>query len=143
MENKDIRWIQRFQNYRKALARLSEAVQLSKDQQLSDLEQQGLIQSFEFTFDLAWKTLQDFVVEKGYEGIRGKPNPIIAEAFKKGLLDESSWKLMTQSRNITSHTYNEEIADEIAENIIDIYLGLFVQLETRLQLEKITQEKQG
>lgn len=58
MENKDIRWIQRFNNYKKALARLSDAVQLSKERSLSDIEKQGLIQSFEFTFDLAWKTLQ-------------------------------------------------------------------------------------
>ena len=143
MENQDVRWIQRFQNYRKALARLNDAIQLSKERPLSDLEQQGLIQAFEFTFDLAWKTLQDYIVERGYEGEKGKPNPIIKEASNKGLLNESNWKLMTQSRNRTSHTYNEETADEIAENIIEEYHGLFIQLETRLQLEKLNQEKLG
>lgn len=61
MPSEDVRWIQRFSNYRKALARLTDAVTLTEERQLSDLEQQGLIQGFEFTFDLAWKTLQDIL----------------------------------------------------------------------------------
>jgi len=113
MDNKDIRWMQRFNNYKKALARLTSAIELSQERDLSDLEQQGLIQAFEFTFDMAWKTLQDFITEK------------------------------TKSRNKTSHTYNEETADEVAGNIIEEYHGLLIQLETRLQVEKINQEKQG
>jgi hypothetical protein len=64
MGNKDIRWIQRFNNYRKALARLSEAIALAEERDLSDMEQQGLIQAFEFTCDMGWKTLQDYVVER-------------------------------------------------------------------------------
>lgn len=57
MHNREIRWIQRFSNYKKALARLTAAIQLNEERKLSDLEQQGLIQAFEFTFDIAWKTL--------------------------------------------------------------------------------------
>jgi nucleotidyltransferase substrate binding protein (TIGR01987 family) len=143
MDNKDIRWMQRFNNYKKALARLTSAIELSQERDLSDLEQQGLIQAFEFTFDMAWKTLQDFITEKGYEGERGKPNIIITEASKYDLINENNWKLMTKSRNKTSHTYNEETADEVAGNIIEEYHGLLIQLETRLQVEKINQEKQG
>jgi nucleotidyltransferase substrate binding protein (TIGR01987 family) len=142
MGDKDIRWIQRFDNYRKALARLSEAIELSKERPLSDLEQQGLIQGFEFTFDMAWKTLQDFVVEKGYEGERDKPIRIIVEAAIKKLINEAQWRLMYQSRNKTSHSYDQKIADDIAEKIVEVYHALFIQLETRLQLEKINKEKQ-
>lgn len=143
MGNKDVRWIQRFNNYKKALARLTSAIELSEERPLSDLEQQGLIQAFEFTFDMAWKTLQDFVVEKGYEGKRDKPIPTIVEAARKTIVDEKQWRLIYQSRNKTSHSYDEEIAQDIAEKVIEAYHTLFIQLETRLQLEKINREKQG
>ncbi len=143
MENKDIRWIQRFSNYRKALSILNEAIQLSEERSLSDLEQQGLIQAFEFTSDMAIKTLLDFVVERGYEGERDKPIRVIVDSAARGLIDEKQWRLIYKARNQTSHSYDEEIANEIAENIVNIYLGLFIQLETRLQLEKINHEKLG
>jgi nucleotidyltransferase substrate binding protein (TIGR01987 family) len=143
MPNNDIRWIQRFNNYRKALARLSEAVALNEERGLSDLEEQGLIQAFEFTFDMAYKTLQYFITERGYAGERDKPIPIIVDAAGRSLVDEKFWRLMYQSRNKTSHTYDETIAKEISEKIIVDYHGLFIQIETRLQLEKINQEKEG
>lgn len=141
MANKDIRWIQRFHNYRKALARLNEAVALSKERGLSELEQQGLIQGFEFTFDMAWKSLRDFIVERGFEGEREKPIRVIVDAAARGIVDEKMWRKMYEARNKTSHSYDEEIADDIAENIVDEYQALFIQLETRLQLEKLNQEK--
>jgi nucleotidyltransferase substrate binding protein (TIGR01987 family) len=144
MENSDVRWIQRFQNYRKALVRLNDAVQLSEERKLSDLEQQGLIQGFEFTFDLAWKTLQDFLREKERPNSNGGPSVIIKQALEDGYIkNEESWKALKKSREMTSHDYDEEMANEIVRNIVDVYLGLFIQLETRLQLEKINQEKQG
>ena len=142
MANEDIRWIQRFNNYRKALARLTEAVELAEERELSDLEQQGLIQGFEFTFDLAWKTLQDFLRENNRPNDNGGPNVIISQALEDGIIKgEVEWKAMKKSRDLTSHSYDEETADDIAENIIDTYHSLFIQLETRLQLEKINQEK--
>lgn len=135
MLNKDVRWIQRFHNYRKALARLSSAIVLSQERELSDLERQGLIQAFEFTFDMAWKTLQDYVVEKGYAGERDKPIRIIVDAAERGLVIEKEWRLAYQSRNKTSHSYDEAIAEEVATAIITVYHDLFVQMETRMQLE--------
>lgn len=144
MDNKDIRWIQRFHNYRKALARLGEAIALNEERPLSDLEQQGLIQGFEFTFDLAWKTLQDFLRENDRPNCNGGPNVIINQALTDGVIKgEEEWKELKKSRELTSHSYDEETADQIAENIIKVYHGLFIQLETRLQIEKIDQEKQG
>lgn len=141
MANEDIRWIQRFNNYRKALARLGEAVALAEERNLSDLEQQGLIQGFEFTCDMGWKTLQDYVVHHGYEGEREKPIRIIVDAAGRGIINEKMWRKMYEARCKTSHSYDEAIADDIAENILDTYHGLFIQLETRLQLEKINEEK--
>ena len=137
MLNKDIRWIQRFSNYKKALARLTSAIELNEERPLSELEQQGLIQGFEFTFDMGWKTLRDFVVEHGYEGEREKPIPVIIEAATKDIINEKSWRLMYQSRNKTSHAYDEETANEVAENIIQLYHNLFIQLETRLEVERL------
>jgi len=137
MDNKDIRWIQRFNNYKKALARLTSAIELNEERPLSDLEEQGLIQGFEFTFDMGWKTLCDFVVEQGYDGERERPILVIVEAAAKGLINEKSWRLMYQSRNKTSHTYDEETADEVAANIIQVYHNLFIQLETRLEVERL------
>lgn len=144
MPNEDIRWIQRFSNYRKALARLADAVELTEERELSDLEQQGLIQGFEFTFDLAWKTLQDILRERNNPDINGGPNVIITYALDNGYIsDYEAWKAMKKSRDLTSHSYNEETADDIAEKIVNKYHSLFIQLETRLQLEKINQEKNG
>lgn len=142
MANEDIRWIQRFSNYRKALTRLGEAVELADDRELSDLEQQGLIQGFEFTFDLAWKTLQDYLRHNNRPNDNGGPNVIIAQALEDGIIkDEEQWKAMKKSRDLTSHSYDGDTADKIAENIIELYYGMFIQLETRLQLEKINEEK--
>lgn len=142
MANEDIRWIQRFNNYRKALARLGEAVALAEERELSDLEQQGLIQGFEFTFDLAWKTLQDFLRYHKRPNDNGGPKVIIEQALVDGIIKgDEAWKAMKKSRDLTSHSYDGEAADDIAENILDTYHGLFIQLETRLQLEKINEEK--
>lgn len=142
MANEDIRWIQRFNNYRKALARLNDAVALANERELSDLEQQGLIQGFEFTFDLAWKTLQDYLREHKRPNDNGGPNVIITQALADGLIKgDDEWKAMKKSRDLTSHSYDGDTADDIAGNIVDDYQTLFVQLETRLQLEKINEEK--
>lgn len=142
MANEDIRWIQRFNNYRKALAKLGEAVALAEERDLTDLEQQGLIQGFEFTFDLAWKTLQDYLRHHKRPNDNGGPNVIIEQALADGIIKgDEVWKAMKKSRDLTSHSYNGETADDIAENILDTYHGLFIQLETRLRLEQINEEK--
>jgi nucleotidyltransferase substrate binding protein (TIGR01987 family) len=140
MENKDIRWIQRFNNYRKALAQLDEAIKLSEKRHLSKLENQGLIKAFEFTYELAWNTLQDFLREIVDPKISGGPKVIIARAIAEGyLLDENGWKEIHESRKNAAHTYNQDTADEIVDNIIATYFDLFIQLETRLQVEKLKQ----
>jgi len=142
MSNEDIRWIYRFNNYRKALSRLGEAVALAEERDLSDLEQQGLIQGFEFTFDLAWKTLQDYLRHHKRPNDNGGPNVIIEQALADGIImGDEAWKAMKKSRDLTSHSYDVETADNIAVNILDTYHSMFIQLETRLRIEQINEEK--
>ena len=140
--NKDIRWIQRFSNYNKALATLSEAVALNEERTLSKLEKQGLIQSFEYTHELAWKIMQDFFVYQGNTELRGSRDAT-REAFKNDLItDGDNWMEMIKKRNLTSHTYNEETSEEIYENIIEDFHPLFVAFKTKMQGLKEKEENQ-
>ena len=132
MESKDIRWIQRFRNLKKAFLKLKEAVESG---QLSELENEGLIQRFEYTYELAWKTLQDLLEEKGYLDIKG-PAPVIRQSFQDGYIgDGDGWMLLKTSRENTSHTYNKEIAEEIVEKIATSYYFLFQDLIIKLEHE--------
>jgi len=141
MKNKDVRWIQRFDNYVKALSQLEAAVELSKERKLSNLEKQGLIQAFEYTHELAWKTMKDFLNDRGNSGIFGSKDAT-RETFKYGLIEEGEiWMDMIKSRNNTSHTYNEETADEIAKAIINDYYIEFEKLNKKLAALKIKEQK--
>jgi nucleotidyltransferase substrate binding protein (TIGR01987 family) len=129
----DIRWQQRFANYRKALARLTEAVELLQQRGLSELERQGLIQAFEFTHELAWNTFKDIAEFQGATGLLGSRDAT-RYAFKNGLIEDGeSWMAMIESRNLSTHTYNEPVALEIENRIIDVYFALFGQFASRLQ----------
>ena len=141
MENKDIRWMQRFDNYTKALVQLEAAVVLSKERKLSNLEKQGLIQAFEYTHELAWKTIKDFLNDRGNNEIFGSKDAS-REAFKYGLIEAGEiWMEMIKSRNNTSHTYNEETANEITEAIINDYYNEFEKLNEKLAALKIKEQK--
>lgn len=132
MSKQDIRWRQRFSNYQKALSKLQEVIKQSEEDPLSELETEGLIQRFEYTYELSWKTLQDLLHSKGYLEITG-PNPVISQSFKDGIIkDGEAWKKMKVAREMTSHTYNSEIAEEISESIIDLFYTLLKDLETTL-----------
>ena len=136
MGNEDIRWVQRFNNYKKALLKLSSVIERDDLDELSELETEGLIQRFEYTFELAWKTLQDLLHHKGYLDIAG-PNPVLTQALQDGyIVDAEGWKSMKKSRELTSHTYNSDTAEEIADNIISSYYELLKKLEVKLEEER-------
>jgi len=119
--DEDIRWKQRFQNYEKALVTLKNAVGLAAERDLTDLEKQGVIQGFEFTFELAWNVMKDYLEEQGITGIIGSKNAI-RHAFNKGLIDDGEvWIDMVNSRNLASHSYDEETAEELFSTIKNIY----------------------
>ncbi|MEQ6342868.1 MAG: nucleotidyltransferase substrate binding protein [Gammaproteobacteria bacterium] len=124
----DIRWKQRFDNYLKAFQMLVEAVELARTRELSRLEQQGLSQGFEFTHELAWNVLKDYLEEQGFVGIIGSKNAT-REAFKNGLItDGEAWMDMIKARNLTSHTYNTEIAQSIVNNILARFYPAFAAM---------------
>lgn len=129
----DIRWIQRLQNYEKALFQLEQAVKLRESRELSNLEKQGTIQAFEFTHELAWKTLKDFLQVRGNVEIYGSRDAT-REAFKYGLIQDGEiWMEMIESRNLSSLTYNESVANEIIDKIASAYVTRFAELKTGLQ----------
>ncbi len=127
-QNPDVRWRQRFQSFRKALTQLIAAADLAKQRKLSDLEQQGLIQAFEFTHELAWNTLKDFLESRGAAKIYGSKDAT-REAFSRGLIaNGDEWMAMIQTRNRSSHTYNEKTAKELADAILSSFVGEFETL---------------
>lgn len=132
----DIRWQQRFVNFKKALAQLNRFIDKGE---LNEFEEQGLIKAFEYTYELAWKTLQDFLRDKGYDDIAG-PKPVIDQAFQDGYIDGLAWARMHKSRNLTSHTYNEETADEITTAIRAEYVGLLNTITDRLDREQTSRQ---
>ena len=125
-KNKDIRWLQRLANYQKAFKQLTKFIKKGK---LNELEEQGLIQSFEYTHELAWNTLKDFLESRGNKKIYGSKDTT-REAFKLNLIGNGEiWMDMIQSRNETSHTYNEETSKKITQSIANHYYPEFIHLE--------------
>ncbi|HZL11090.1 MAG TPA: nucleotidyltransferase substrate binding protein [Prolixibacteraceae bacterium] len=130
--NQDIRWLQRFSNYLKALERLDKYCLVEKP---NEMEEQGLIKAFEYTYELAWKTLQDLLKEKGFDQVIG-PKPVIDQSFQNGYIqDGKAWVRMHKSRNLTSHTYDSLTAEEIAAQIRQEYIFLLNDLKEILQKE--------
>ena len=139
MSDQDIRWIQRFNHFTKALSQLAEAVALAQQRPLSKLEEQGLIQAFEFTHELAWNTLKDFLENRGVQNLYGSKDAT-REAFKTGLIENGeAWMDMIQSRNLTSHTYDEATAAQIVSAIRNTYFAEFEAL--RVKLEELKKEE--
>ncbi|HZM04979.1 MAG TPA: nucleotidyltransferase substrate binding protein [Candidatus Saccharimonadales bacterium] len=133
MKNQDIRWIQRFQNYQKALAQLTRAVDLARQRPLTELERQGMIQAFEYTHELAWNTLKDFLESRGAIHLFGSRDTTRA-AFAAGLIQDGElWMQMIQSRNQTTHTYNEEIVEQIVSAVTGGYMTEFDRLQKKLE----------
>ena len=137
----DIRWHQRFSNYKKALIQLQSAVELSEERELSLLEKQGLIQGFEYTHELAWKTMKDFLEHKGAtEQIYGSKDAT-RQAFSVGIITHGEeWMQMVKSRNLTSHTYDEETVEQIVDVILGTYIFRFEALKEKLS-ELLESEK--
>ena len=105
-QSPDVRWKQRFNNYRNALKQFEEGVRATLADRIS---QEGLIQRFEYTFELAWKCLQDVLQSRGYAEIRG-PKPVIEQAFQDGLIaDGLLWMEMLKARNEAAHLYDEAV----------------------------------
>jgi nucleotidyltransferase substrate binding protein (TIGR01987 family) len=137
MVQQNIRWQQRFSNYRKALVKLNQAVvllseQIEREAVIDELLQEGLIQRFEYTHELAWKVMKDYAEYQGYTDVRGSRDAI-RKALEMGLIDDRRWMETIEDRNLTVHNYDNEIASEIYENIMNVYAPLFVAFEGKMQ----------
>ena len=128
-QNPDVRWRQRFENFKLALAQLLGAAELARVRPLSKLEQQGLIQVFEFTHEMAWNTLKDFLARRGPAARIYGSRDATREAFAADLIDDGDvWMKMLESRNATTHTYDEATADSIARDVLSRYVAEFEKL---------------
>lgn len=125
----DIRWIQRFSNYKKAVAQLTEFIEKGE---LNKFEIQGIIQCFEYTFELAWKTMKDYLENEGFEV--KSPRETIQTAFQIELIKEGHiWIDALNKRNLMAHTYDENTANEAQELIRYKYYPVIKELLEKLE----------
>ena len=123
--HQDIRWIQRLANFSRALSQLEGAVSLAEQRPLSELEQQGMIQSFKCTHELSWNVLRDYLKDQGTQQLYGSKDTV-REAFAVGLIqDGEAWMEMIRDHNRSSHTYNVEVAHAIVTHVINTYIHRF------------------
>ena len=127
--DKETRWKQRFQNFEKAFRLLEVSKKIA---QPSDTERAGLIQFFEITFELAWKTLKDYLESQGFQV--NSPRETLKQAFQVNLLlDGHTWMEILDNRNLTTHTYDEAISLQVERLIKEKYFSLLKQLYETLK----------
>jgi nucleotidyltransferase substrate binding protein (TIGR01987 family) len=128
---KDIRWRQRFENFEKSYNLLNKYANHELE---TELEQAGIIQFFEMTFELAWKVMKDYLESQGY--LVKSPREAIKQAFQIGLIDDGHiWIDALSNRNLTAHTYNQALVKKFLVEIKQLYLPAFQQLYERLKEE--------
>jgi nucleotidyltransferase substrate binding protein (TIGR01987 family) len=128
----DVRWVQRFNSYKKALATLERSVVAARKRDLNEMEEQGLVKGFEFTFELSWKLLKDYLETKGFKDFHGSKDTFKL-AFQEGLIsDGETWMEMIDTRNRSSHTYEENIAKEIIFLVLSKYFLKFKELSEKM-----------
>ena len=128
----DIRWVQRFNSYKKALATLERSVIVAQERSLNEIEEQGLVQGFEFTFELSWKLLKDYLESKGFKDFHGSKDTFRL-AFQEGLINDCEiWMEMIDNRNRSSHTYEESIAKQIISLVLSKYFLKFKELSEKM-----------
>lgn len=131
-DNLDIRWKQRFANYDRALLQLTEAIENNRVNPI-DIIKEGIIKRFEFTHELAWKIMKDFLEYEGFQDITGSRSAT-REAFNKGLIESGQeWMDMINSRNKTVHTYNSNILETEFHKITQVYFSLFYDFHTKMK----------
>ena len=131
--NKDIRWKQRFQNFKNAYRQLNSAIALPK---LSELESTGLVQTFEHIFELAWKTLKDFLKSEGI--MAATPRQVIQEAFKANfIINGHTWIDALEKRNLLSHTYSQELSQKAIELIKSSYFPIMEEFKQTFEKKEL------
>ena len=133
MENENIRWKQRFENFVNALKQLKNAKKINSEREFSELELQGVIQAFEVTQELSWKVMKDFLEEQGTTELFGSKNAV-KEAFNIGLITNGEiWLDMIKTRNLTSHIYDESEILKILSIVLNDYFESFIEFESKMK----------
>lgn len=130
--SEDIRWKQRYQNYLKALSQLASALSVHNETAES-LIKEGILQRFEFTHELAWKVMKDYLEYEGHQGLTGSRSASRL-AFSLGIVDDGQvWMDMIESRNRTVHTYDERILEQEFAKVQKCYAKAFQQFAEKMQ----------
>lgn len=128
----DIRWKQRFENFDKAYGRFCEALQVTSTRPEDQLYQIALVGTFQFTFELAWKTLKDYLKYSGIDA--SLPRDVIKQAFHHNLISHGQvWIDMLETRNLMAHVYQEKSAIEAVKNIRDRFFQPIQEVHNWLQ----------
>jgi nucleotidyltransferase substrate binding protein (TIGR01987 family) len=128
---RDVRWVQRSENFEKALSHLEQALQIPNP---DVFQRAGLVQFFEMTFELGWNTLKDYLEEQGFSEMV-TPRAVLKKAFEIGLVSNGRlWLKGLEDRNLTSHTYNEETAEKVVTLARENYVPLFQELRLSLRV---------
>lgn len=128
----DVRWVQRLDSFRRARQQLQSAVELGQQRNLSELEQQGLIQAFEFTHELAWNVMKDYLRSLGSSTVIASRDSTRAAFAAELIADGENWMDMIVSRNLSSHTYNRDTASALVQKIVASYAALFATFEQKM-----------
>jgi nucleotidyltransferase substrate binding protein (TIGR01987 family) len=133
MMRNDTRWKQRLENFGSAFTLLRDAFEKAPSE-MSDLEKEGVVQRFEYTFELAWKTLKDYLLYSGVAFDQITPRSVIKQAFAAKIIkDGQTWMDVLEQRNLMSHTYNSEIFEAVFNSISERYLDALTQVITWLR----------
>ena len=120
----------KYENFGNAVNRLNEANVTYKRNSDNDIYQDALIKRFEFTFELAWKTLREFMIDQGYSLEILSPKGVISFAWREGIIqNEELWLNMLNARNMTAHDYGRELSADIAEDISNRYCKVLTALK--------------
>lgn len=150
--NEDIRWEQGFSYFRKALKKLTQAIEYVKqyskssdksndgdstDSVLNEIIKEGLIQRFEYTHELGWNVMKDYALYQGIQNVTGSRDAT-REVFQSKLISDGKvWMEMIGSRNRNSHTYNSDQVNEIYETIINEYHSAFMEFQENMETKRM------
>ena len=132
-EEKTPRWKERLETFGSALARLADVVALQQKRALNEYECDSLIKRFEFSYEMAWKLMMSFEKENGIEGILGSKDVVRHAKAMQIIENGEAWMDMIDARNTTSHVYDERMAMNVADDIINTYYPLLQELNNKMQ----------
>ena len=131
--NNEIRWQERFENFKKAYKNFSDIAVMDVGR-LSDLEKEGFVQRFEYTYDLAWKTLKDYLLAQGFD--LNSPREVFRQAFQNEIItDGEVWMESISKRNLVSHTYNAEVLNKTVDFLVNDFFPVLEKMHRRLEKE--------